>query len=115
MNGGNILRRLEPSDVLEIKVLCSDCFPIEYTDHWFSYITSSKVLYPNRDSITIASLQVFSLGCFSRDVYGKQHLLSMLVAEEQPLSQVESEVGRIVASASPQSTVVYVISLGMSE
>lgn len=36
----------------------------------------------------------------------------MLIAEEQPLKQVESDVGPILASASTCTTVMYVISLG---
>lgn len=40
---GHVLRRLEPRDVPQVKLLCSDCFPIEYTDNWFKYITSTKV------------------------------------------------------------------------
>ena len=36
----------------------------------------------------------------------------MLIGEEQPLKQVESEVGPIVASATPTTTVMYIISLG---
>lgn len=40
---GPILRRLEHKDIAKIKDLCSDCFPIEYSDHWFDYVTSAKV------------------------------------------------------------------------
>lgn len=40
---GSILRRLEHKDIAQIKGLCSDCFPIEYSDHWFDYVTSTKV------------------------------------------------------------------------
>ena len=54
-------------------------------------------------------MQVFSLGCFS---LSNGQLVSMLIGEEQPLTQVESEVGPILASACPNSTVMYVISLG---
>ena len=41
--GGPLLRRLEHKDIAQIKVLCTDCFPIEYSDHWFDYVTSTKV------------------------------------------------------------------------
>ena len=44
------------------------------------------------------------------DVDGQ--LVSMLVAEIQPLQQVESEVGLMLASATPSTTVMYIISLG---
>ena len=37
----------------------------------------------------------------------------MVIAEEQRLRRVESEVGLILASAPSTATVVYVISLGM--
>ena len=57
--------------------------------------------------------QVFSLGCFSLAIEGNEQLVSMIIAEEQPLSQLENEVGPVLASASPKSTVLYVISLGM--
>lgn len=39
----SFLRRLGPEDIEQAKYLCSDCFPIEYSDQWFNYITSSKV------------------------------------------------------------------------
>lgn len=56
---------------------------------------------------------MFSLGYFlpvDGDVHGQ--LVSMIVAELQPLQQVESEVGLILASATPSTTVMYIISLG---
>ena len=41
--GQHILRRLEPRDIPRVKALCKDCFPIQYSDHWFNYVTSQKV------------------------------------------------------------------------
>lgn len=40
---GQLLRRLKAEDIAQVKTLCSDCFPIEYTEHWFNYVTSNKV------------------------------------------------------------------------
>lgn len=63
--------------------------------------------------MSICNMQVFSLGFFLpiEDAPNGQ-LVSILVAEEQQLRQVESEVGPILASASGATTVMYVISLG---
>lgn len=44
---------------------------------------------------------------------GKLQLISMVIAEEQRLQQVESDVGFLLASAPSTATVVYIISLGM--
>lgn len=63
--------------------------------------------------VTTQLLQVFSLGFFSpSNGDDSTQLISMLIGEEQPLKQVESEVGPIVVSATPTTTVMYIISLG---
>lgn len=56
---------------------------------------------------------MFSLGFFLPiEDAPKGQLVSMLIAEEQPLKQVEGDVGPILASASCSTTVMYIISLG---
>lgn len=58
-------------------------------------------------------IQVYSLGCFlSGEGECNSRLVSMVIGEEQPLGQVESEVGPILASGHVSTTVMYVISLG---
>jgi len=39
------LRPLTSDDIPQIKELCVDCFPIDYPDSWFKYISSGKVSY----------------------------------------------------------------------
>ena len=39
----------------------------------------------------------------------------MVVAEEQPLQQIESEIGPILRSADSFTTTMYIISLGKSD
>ena len=41
------LRPLNSEDVPQIRVLCGDCFPIDYPDSWFKYISSGKVRNKN--------------------------------------------------------------------
>ncbi len=38
-----LLRSLNSEDIPQVKALCADCFPIDYPDSWFKYITSGKV------------------------------------------------------------------------
>lgn len=52
--------------------------------------------------------QVYSQGAFTR--HGT--LVGMLVAEFQPLAQVEGEAGALLECATADTTAVYIISLG---
>lgn len=52
------------------------------------------------------------MGCFLTERGRDYQLISMVIGEEQPLKQVEDEVGPILASALSCTTVMYVISLG---
>lgn len=58
--GQHVLRRLEPRDIPCVKALCKDCFPIQYSDHWFNYVTSQKVTYTSAIVVQIMLLSVRS-------------------------------------------------------
>ncbi len=57
---------------------------------------------------TTHHVQVFSMGAFSPD----GGLMGMIVGELQPLTSLESEAGAVLESATADTTVMYIISLG---
>ena len=44
-------RALCPGDAEAVRALCAECFPINYPDSWFDYITSNKVPSPNHTDL----------------------------------------------------------------
>lgn len=87
-------RPLRIDDNKAVRNLCSECFPINYPDSWYDYVVSNKV---------------FSVAVFSHE----QELVGMVIGEEQPLHQLEGEVGCVLDSSRPTSSIMYVISLGV--
>ena len=39
-----ILRPLTPEDIDQVRILCTDCFPIDYPETWLQYVTSGQVM-----------------------------------------------------------------------
>jgi hypothetical protein len=69
------LRFLLPSDIAEIKSLCTEWFPIEYPNSWYEDITS------NRNFHSLAA------------TYGSK-IIGILVCEVQPFSKCNREVSQ---------------------
>jgi len=112
-------RPLCHGDNAAVRALCAECFPISYPNSWFDYITSNKASSTHIGTIVMLSYvfcseqlfltpQVYSQGAFTR--HGT--LVGMLVAEFQPLAQVEGEAGALLECATADTTAVYIISLG---
>lgn len=95
-NDSNVqLRFLCPSDVPEVKRLCTEWFPIEYPDNWYEEITSSQ--------------QFFSLAA----VY-KLKIIGLIVAEIKYQSKCNREDQGLLSSHFPKNTeVAYILTLGV--
>lgn len=63
--GGHVFRTLREEDIPGVKALCLDCFPVEYSDKWFMYVTSSKVSWLEL-SFASLSLSLLIKGVFFR-------------------------------------------------
>lgn len=53
---GLTLRPLTSDDLAQVKVLCLDCFPIDYSEAWLKYVTSGKVLTSYSVAISVTWL-----------------------------------------------------------
>ena len=114
-----------------MRELCAECFPITYPDRWYSYITSDQVgLYPVFRVCTYlvrcvmdVCWQVYSLSAWTEGSSGSGEscsrasgsgigLVGMLVAEVQGLEQLEGEGVLALERSEPNTTAMYVISLG---
>lgn len=95
-NDSNVqLRFLCPSDVPEVKRLCTEWFPIEYPDNWYEEITSSQ--------------QFFSLAA----VY-KLQIIGLIVAEIKSQSKCNREDQGLLSSHFAKNTeVAYILTLGV--
>ncbi|ELT92957.1 hypothetical protein CAPTEDRAFT_176991 [Capitella teleta] len=89
------LRFLLPTDIPEIKSLCSEWFPIEYPTTWYEDITSN----PNYHSLAAT--------------YGSK-IIGILVCEIQPFSKCNREDTDMLATKYLKTTqVAYILSLGV--
>ncbi|XP_076458209.1 N-alpha-acetyltransferase 60-like [Babylonia areolata] len=89
------LRFLCPSDVGEVKKLCSEWFPIEYPDSWYDDITSSSRFY------SLAATH-------------QSRIIGLIVAELKPKSKLNKEDGDILSNHyAPSIQVAYILSLGV--
>lgn len=89
------LRLLCPDDVPEVKALCSDWFPVEYPDSWYTDITSDKRFH--------------SLAAIIND-----KIVGLLVSEVKARARLHREDSTILSSAFPSITqVAYILSLGV--
>lgn len=94
--GGGVasVRPLCPGDEPAVRLLCADSFPIVYPDNWYAYITSDRAI--------------------SRAVFSEcGELLAMIVAELQPLAQLEGDCGAALEAAARNTAAMYIISLGV--
>lgn len=89
------LRFLSPSDVEEVKDLCSKWFPIDYPDTWYKDITSSPRFY------SLAA-------CLNKKIIG------ILIAEVKCISKCNTEDNGILGGRLLKETkVAYILSLGV--
>ncbi|KAL8601517.1 hypothetical protein ACOMHN_000459 [Nucella lapillus] len=89
------LRFLCPSDVGEVKKLCSEWFPIEYPDSWYDDITSSPRFY------SLAATH-------------HSRIIGLIVAELKPKAKLNKEDGDILSNHyAPSIQVAYILSLGV--
>ncbi|XP_050390569.1 N-alpha-acetyltransferase 60 [Patella vulgata] len=91
------LRFLCPGDLVEVKKLCADWFPIEYPDSWYDDITSSS--------------RFFSLAATYHS-----RIIGLIVAEIKPKVKLNKEDADILATCFPPTVqVAYILSLGVVE
>ncbi|XP_073968884.1 N-alpha-acetyltransferase 60 isoform X2 [Rhodnius prolixus] len=91
------LRFLCPSDLLEVRALCRNWFPIDYPYTWYEEITSNPRFY--------------SLAAIYEGV-----IIGLIVAEIKPYSKLNKGDKNILSSCfSKTSSVAYMLSLGVSE
>jgi ribosomal protein S18 acetylase RimI-like enzyme len=105
-----VYRRLTPSDELQVRELCAECFPITYPDRWYSYITSEQVF-----SLSAWTEGTCGSDCCCKSAGGGCGLVGMLVAEIQGLDQLEGEGAIALERSEVNTTAMYVISLGVAE
>ncbi|XP_065193290.1 N-alpha-acetyltransferase 60-like [Sycon ciliatum] len=89
------IRALEPCDAQDVKLVCNQLFPIDYTDEWFENICSSA--------------RFFTLAVF---VNGR--LIGLLVAEIRHHSKINLEDDGLLGSFFPDTAqAAYIMSLGV--
>lgn len=91
------LRFLNPDDLLEVKKLCREWFPVEYPDSWYTDITSDSRFYS-------------VCACYRGQIIG------LIVAEIKDAANLPKEDSEILASsfARKSSTRIgYILSLGV--
>jgi len=90
-------RFLHSNDIDELKVLCKECFPVEYPEEWYLEITKNDGRF-------------YSL---ASTLQGK--IVGFIVAEIKTRLRCNKEDQDILASTYPYSTpVAYILSLGVS-
>lgn len=89
------LRFLNPDDVTELKTLCSEWFPVDYPDSWYTDITSSKRFY------SLAATH-------------QNRIVGMIVAEIRNKKTCDREDWYILSRKHPEnSQITYILSLGV--
>lgn len=84
-----------------MKVLCRECFPIEYEDRWYKRL------------LTAEEEDVFALGVFSRELTDDV-MIGVIVGERQRLDQLEREYGMALDEALRHATIMYITIFGVS-
>ncbi|ESO06678.1 hypothetical protein HELRODRAFT_64313 [Helobdella robusta] len=89
------LRYLCPDDLLEVKQLCADWFPIQYPESWYTDILTNPRFYSLAATINLK-------------------IIGMIVSEVKPKIRCNREDSDILAAYYPSNTLVaYILSLGV--
>lgn len=57
---------LTPANIEDVRLLCTDCFPLNYPDSWFTFVTSNKVVSKStKNSHRMINTTLLSVGIFS--------------------------------------------------
>lgn len=89
------MRNLCSSDIIELKRLCAEWFPVDYPESWYNDITSNK--------------RFFSIAA----VYN-QNIVGMIVAEIKSKKTTDREDWHILSNNHPENTkITYILSLGV--
>lgn len=85
-------RGLAAEDKPSMKLLCNECFPVEYPDAWYDGLVSGAE------------------GMHTQGVFEKStgRLIGMIASQTHPLRSVEREYGAIVEEADKEDTVMYI-------
>jgi len=88
-------RQLYPKDIPQLRLLCSESFPIEYPDSWYDFVTSGYF--------------------YSNAAFNQNQMVGVIIAENKSYKQIQAEDVSIIARHFKYNRVGYILTLGVAK